>query len=34
MRHILQSLDYEGKDKTAIGEIDGKILGFGPKAFD
>lgn len=34
MRHILQSLDYEGKNKKAIGEIDGKILGFGPKAFD
>ncbi|MCY1664830.1 polyphosphate kinase 2 [Rhizobium sp. SL86] len=33
MRHILQSLDYEGKNKKAIGEIDGKILGFGPKAF-
>jgi polyphosphate kinase 2 len=31
IRHILLSLDYEGKDKDAIGEIDDKILGFGPK---
>jgi polyphosphate kinase 2 len=31
IRHILQSLDYEGKDKEAIGEIDEKIFGFGPK---
>lgn len=31
IRHILLSLDYEGKDKEAIGEIDDKILGFGPK---
>jgi polyphosphate kinase len=31
IRHILLSLDYEGKDKKAIGEIDNKILGFGPK---
>ncbi|MCQ1834461.1 polyphosphate kinase 2 [Neorhizobium galegae] len=30
IRHIL-SLDYEGKDKDAIGEIDDKIFGFGPK---
>jgi polyphosphate kinase 2 len=30
IRHILSSLDYEGKDKKAIGKIDGKILGFGP----
>ncbi|CDZ26477.1 polyphosphate kinase 2 [Neorhizobium galegae] len=30
IRHIL-SLDYEGKDKEAIGEIDDKIFGFGPK---
>ncbi|OLP45126.1 polyphosphate kinase 2 [Rhizobium oryziradicis] len=27
IRHILLSLDYEGKDLKAIGEIDGKILG-------
>lgn len=31
IRHILLSLDYEGKDKDAIGEIDDRILGFGPK---
>ncbi len=31
IRHILLSLDYEGKDKDAIGQIDDKILGFGPK---
>ncbi|TDK35270.1 polyphosphate kinase 2 [Rhizobium deserti] len=29
MRQILLSLDYEGKDADAIGEIDNKILGFG-----
>ena len=32
MRHILLSIDYEGKDKSAIGKIDEKILGFGPDA--
>ena len=32
IRHILTTLDYDGKDKKAIGEIDDKILGFGPKA--
>lgn len=26
IRHLLQSLDYEGKDEKAIGEIDRKIL--------
>lgn len=31
IRHILLSLDYEGKDKDAIGKIDDRILGFGPK---
>ena len=31
IRHMLLSLDYDGKDKDAIGEIDDKILGFGPK---
>ncbi|WP_117195247.1 polyphosphate kinase 2 [Rhizobium terrae] len=31
IRHILLTLDYEGKDKDAIGEIDDRILGFGPK---
>ncbi|OBZ97200.1 UDP-galactose-lipid carrier transferase [Pararhizobium polonicum] len=30
IRHILKTLDYDGKDKSAIGEIDDKILGFGP----
>jgi polyphosphate kinase 2 len=29
MRQILLSLDYEGRDLEAIGEIDDKILGFG-----
>ncbi len=31
IRHILKSLDYTGKDKSVIGEIDDKILGAGPK---
>lgn len=30
IRHILLALDYEGKDRQAIGEIDDKILGSGP----
>ncbi|MBB4400759.1 MULTISPECIES: polyphosphate kinase 2 [Rhizobium/Agrobacterium group] len=30
IRHILLALDYEGKDKKAIGGIDDKILGSGP----
>ena len=30
IRHMLLSLDYDGKDKDAIGEIDDTILGFGP----
>lgn len=30
IRHILKSLDYEGKDKKVIGDIDQKILGSGP----
>ena len=30
IRHILSSLDYEGKDKGAIGEVDDKIIGSGP----
>ena len=29
MRHILLSIDYEGRDKKAMGEIDHKILGKG-----
>jgi len=31
IRHVLMSLDYDGKDTDAIGKIDDKILGFGPK---
>lgn len=31
IRHMLLALDYEGKEKSAIGEIDHKILGQGPK---
>jgi polyphosphate kinase 2 (PPK2 family) len=30
IRHILKSLDYDGKDKDAIGELDDKIIGSGP----
>ncbi|AOF91211.1 polyphosphate kinase 2 [Sinorhizobium sp. RAC02] len=30
IRHILTTLDYEGKDEKAIGEIDNKIVGSGP----
>ncbi|MCZ4090442.1 polyphosphate kinase 2 [Sinorhizobium psoraleae] len=30
IRHILKNLDYDGKDKPAIGEIDDKIVGSGP----
>jgi len=30
IRHILKSLDYDGKDKAAIGEVDHKIVGSGP----
>ena len=31
VRHMLNALDYDNKDKTAIGEIDDKILGQGRK---
>jgi polyphosphate kinase 2 len=31
IRHMLLSLDYDGKDRDAIGEIDDMILGFGGK---
>jgi polyphosphate kinase 2 len=31
IRHMLLALDYDGKDKDAIGEIDHKIIGQGPK---
>jgi polyphosphate kinase 2 len=30
IRHILTTLPYDGKDEDVIGEIDDKILGFGP----
>ncbi|WP_320201281.1 polyphosphate kinase 2 [Agrobacterium sp. rho-13.3] len=30
IKHILKSLDYDGKDKKVIGDVDDKILGFGP----
>ncbi len=30
IRHILGLFDYPGKDRKAIGEVDGKILGLGP----
>ncbi|SIR14613.1 polyphosphate kinase 2, PA0141 family [Rhizobium sp. RU35A] len=33
IRHLLDSLDYSGKDSKAIGQIDKRILDFGPKAF-
>ena len=32
IRHVLLNVDYEGRDKDAIGQVDKKILGFGPKA--
>ncbi|MBP2548169.1 polyphosphate kinase 2 [Neorhizobium galegae] len=33
IRHILTTLDYDGRDDRAIGKIDDDILGFGPDAF-
>jgi polyphosphate kinase 2 len=30
IRHILKTLNYTGKDKEAIGELDDKIIGSGP----
>ncbi|MQW88570.1 polyphosphate kinase 2 [Sinorhizobium saheli] len=30
IRHMLTTLDYDGKDEAAIGEIDDKIVGSGP----
>ncbi len=30
MRVVLSAIDYEGKDKDAIGTIDDKIVGVGP----
>ncbi len=34
LRHILTSLDYEGKDLKAIGDLDPKIIGQGPALLD
>ncbi len=31
IRHILKTIDYDGKDKDAIGKLDDKIIGQGPK---
>ncbi|WP_136659899.1 polyphosphate kinase 2 [Nitratireductor sp. XY-223] len=31
LRHILSTLPYDGRDRGAIGEIDDRILGFGPE---
>ncbi|MDR6754984.1 polyphosphate kinase 2 [Mycoplana sp. BE70] len=31
IRHILERIDYDGRDRSAIGEVDDKILGSGPK---
>ena len=33
IRHVLGALEYEGKDKKAIGEADAKIVGSGPEFF-
>ena len=32
MRHVLRSIDYEGRDETMIGEPDSRIFGSGPAA--
>jgi polyphosphate kinase len=32
IRHVLLCCDYSGRDLSAIGKVDKKILGFGPKA--
>ena len=34
IRHMLLNVDYSGRDMKAIGEVDAKILGLGPKALD
>ena len=34
MKHFLTSLNYDGKDEAAIGEIDPEILGQGPDFFN
>lgn len=31
VRHILKTLDYDGKDKSVVGDVDDKIIGSGPK---
>jgi hypothetical protein len=30
IRHMLKTIDYDGKDKDAIGALDDKIIGAGP----
>jgi polyphosphate kinase 2 (PPK2 family) len=30
IRHMLKTMDYDGKDKDAIGSLDDKIIGAGP----
>ncbi|MNL74433.1 Polyphosphate kinase 2 [compost metagenome] len=30
IRHMLKTMDYDGKDKNAIGSLDDKIIGSGP----
>ncbi len=30
IRHVVSNIDYAGKDKKAIGDVDDSILGFGP----
>jgi polyphosphate kinase 2 len=32
IRHLVLNIDYTGRDLSAIGEVDPKILGLGPKA--
>jgi polyphosphate kinase 2 len=34
IRHLLRSIDYDGRDLKAIGEVDEMILGLGPKVLD
>jgi polyphosphate kinase len=34
LRHMLRSLDYEGKDMEAIGEPDPEVIGYGPEALE
>lgn len=30
IRHVLHTIDYDGKDTSALGKLDPKIIGFGP----